>query len=1158
MKRFLLTAAAAAAVAGLTYASTESMRHAPKTVQGIDYQSTIVTSKSHTGTIQPASAYPSDPDDLGVPDGNFTFDMIESWAGEGENRAALVIQFNDDKEKNALVFGYRWDGQATGVDMIRAVVSANPRLYALLEYTNVSSPTDPLGGYVVGGLGWDQDDDGEISITNGKYTLKSENGFFEHPDGYKPSQASSRIAYDYDDWSALDPDDFWGSGWYLSYWSYWVKEGDANSFGYSSWGASGRVLSDGSWDGWNFSLNMTPRDWKTFVAAPATIPEGAKTQFEHNGICYTLKSYSSKTVSVCAPFATEGAEPVPYSGDIVIPATFTDEETEYTVVAIGEAAFASSAVTSITLPATVTEIGADAFTSTPLKEVKFAENGSIDQIKKIGERAFCTTAITTPLFPKLVTSIAAGVFSGTNITEANVPEWVTSVGEMAFAANDALASVVLPASVKTIESGAFALCPQLKSIKVETTVPPTAAADCFDTETYATATLTVPTGYTTTYAAAEGWKNFEKFGEYTMDVNIGDIFDMNGATFRVASLGDTNTAILTYKRVEGKADRNTIAAANEAGYTGTLVVPATVKYQDKTFNITAMNDSTFYGASELVEVTLPEGLAAIPDYAFYDCAKLAKAGIPTTVTSVGKYAFSNCSALTQLVLPDGVASIGERAFFYAEALTSIAIPSSLKELPNYGFAYCRALESISIPDGVETIGYNIFQNCTSLASAKLPATLTTIPQYMFSSCSALTKIDIPASVTQIAANAFSGCVSLTEITLPAGLTTLGNAVFQNCSKITEIALPEGIVTLPMSLFYNCTRLEKVTMSPDAVFASNGTQVLRGCTSLATIAYYGEDPLPAGTVKVPSKATTIPNYTFCGCTSIAKVILPEGVKSINQYAFADMGLAEIDLPDGLTTIQGWAFRSSAFKEIVIPASVTTMTQNYICQKNENATFYMCNPEPIKIGTYTLSGNTSSGPWLPVVVPTGCKEAYEANSTWKKSAISAPELTSLTAEVTKVDVSEGVHTVSGLIHAGYDMSNLPEKFLTANTAHVLASTIITFDIEGASRAVSSGNIEIAPDGTFTAEIEGLQPGTAYSMSFNASYDGVNHTMAPQTFTTPVPTGIDNIAMPENTAGDFYNMAGVCVAKSISVAEARGVLPAGIYLFRCGEQTHKLVLR
>ena len=88
--------------------------------------------------------------------------------------------------------------------------------------------------------------------------------------------------------------------------------------------------------------------------------------------------------------------------------------------------------------------------------------------------------------------------------------------------------------------------------------------------------------------------------------------------------------------------------------------------------------------------------------------------------------------------------------------------------------------------------------------------------------------------------------------------------------------------------------------------------------------------------------------------------------------------------------------------------------------------------------------------------------------------------------------------------------------------------------------------------------MQPGTAYSMSFNASYDGVNHTMAPQTFTTPVPTGIDNIAMPENTAGDFYNMAGVCVAKSISVAEARGVLPAGIYLFRCGEQTHKLVLR
>lgn len=80
---------------------------------------------------------------MAVPAAEFTLDMIQSWAGEGSNRAALVIQWNDEREKNALVFGYRWDGVATGADMIKAVIEANPRLYGLIQYTNVSSPADP-------------------------------------------------------------------------------------------------------------------------------------------------------------------------------------------------------------------------------------------------------------------------------------------------------------------------------------------------------------------------------------------------------------------------------------------------------------------------------------------------------------------------------------------------------------------------------------------------------------------------------------------------------------------------------------------------------------------------------------------------------------------------------------------------------------------------------------------------------------------------------------------------------------------------------------------------------------------------------------------------------------------------------------------------------
>lgn len=325
----------------------------PRKVQGVDYRP-----RSASSGVMPLYDW-YEPDDMPAPDGEFTFDMIKSWAGEGENRAALVIQWNDPSEKNALVFGYRWNGMATGADMIRSVVAANPRLYTLMQYTNVSSPTDPNGGYTINGFGWDSDNDGDIALWDEKdgQVYESESGFFEHPRGYKPGSGGSSD-YDYDDWHARDEDDLWGAGWYLSYWSYWVKDDYSSAFGYSSWGASGRVLQDGSWDGWNFSVDMIPSDWKEFVAAPATIPEGAKTEFTVNGICYRLTDWSAKAVTVSAPFDGVAA----YAGSIDIPATFTDGDITYNVTAIDDYAFSKTpALTAVNISASVKMIGKYAF-----------------------------------------------------------------------------------------------------------------------------------------------------------------------------------------------------------------------------------------------------------------------------------------------------------------------------------------------------------------------------------------------------------------------------------------------------------------------------------------------------------------------------------------------------------------------------------------------------------------------------------------------------------------------------------------------------------------------------------------------------------------------------------------------------------------------------
>jgi hypothetical protein len=48
-------------------------------------------------------------------------DDIEYWTGEGPNRAALVIQWNDGISPGSLAWGYRWSGNATGLEMINAI-----------------------------------------------------------------------------------------------------------------------------------------------------------------------------------------------------------------------------------------------------------------------------------------------------------------------------------------------------------------------------------------------------------------------------------------------------------------------------------------------------------------------------------------------------------------------------------------------------------------------------------------------------------------------------------------------------------------------------------------------------------------------------------------------------------------------------------------------------------------------------------------------------------------------------------------------------------------------------------------------------------------------------------------------------------------------------
>lgn len=73
--------------------------------------------------------------------------------------------------------------------------------------------------------------------------------------------------------------------------------------------------------------------------------------------------------------------------------------------------------------------------------------------------------LTTVKLPATVTTIGAGAFSGTAITEMTLPASVDSIADYAFMRCTALKSVSLPASLRALGKKAFANCPALSTIR---------------------------------------------------------------------------------------------------------------------------------------------------------------------------------------------------------------------------------------------------------------------------------------------------------------------------------------------------------------------------------------------------------------------------------------------------------------------------------------------------------------------------------------------------------------------------------------------------------------------------------------------------------------------------------------------------------------------
>ncbi|MGV4414493.1 T9SS type A sorting domain-containing protein [Chryseobacterium sp. T1] len=183
---------------------------------------------------------------------DFSFSDIKYWVGTGSNQAAFAVQWNDKKNPDVLVWGFRWDGEATGEDMIKAIAKTDKRFFTLLRQGTQF-------GTAIGGLGFDLDGKGSIGL------YKDNNLTYPF---YPLDGIINTVDYDFDYYTVIDASDHWQSGWKTNgYWSYWVRDSYGDDYGYSNVGASSRILENGSWDLWNFDIELSGTEIATTFTA---------------------------------------------------------------------------------------------------------------------------------------------------------------------------------------------------------------------------------------------------------------------------------------------------------------------------------------------------------------------------------------------------------------------------------------------------------------------------------------------------------------------------------------------------------------------------------------------------------------------------------------------------------------------------------------------------------------------------------------------------------------------------------------------------------------------------------------------------------------------------------------------------------------------------
>ena len=670
------------------------------------------------------------------------------------------------------------------------------------------------------------------------------------------------------------------------------------------------------------------------------------------------------------------------------------------VQTIGDSGFAYSALQSIVIADSVTDMGIRAFQGcTALNQVSIGSG-----LTELPESGFAgTTSLRTVTIPKSIVHLGTGVFANGGLQEIVFEENSTleTIGSSAFYECN-LTEIDIPASVHTIGSDAFSGFqlgnPLIRVGFAENSVLHTIGGSAF-AKCWLLKEIQLPAGLQT-------------IGEFA--------FQLSGLTEVTVPAAVTSLGAGAFSRC--------------SALTAVTVEEGNAIYHDVDGVVYTLDDQTLhtYPAGKVLGDYAPQNTTEIiAPWAFAGAKILYMVTLPESLTQISEYAFAYCEELQNLHIPDNVLQIGRYAFAYDWNLRNVmfTVASKLPRISYGAFAYC-GITNLYIPASVSTIAQEAFTGCESLWTVTFMknSQLESISAYMFDGCTNLGSITFEqgSALKSIQAHGLEGMQSLTSIDFgDAQLTNIDNFAFRFCESLTSLQLPETLTNIGRYAFYGCKSLAELNIPSNVEHI--GSYAFLGTRDLNL--YFASETLPAYLDENWDHATK--GY-YTGVSSVQEAngykyaVLTSGNIAILEYLGEEthVDLAALDLGADITIIGGSAFEGSTVQTIVLPDTLTAIQAEAFAYSNltnitipANVTF---------IGREAFAYTDLENLTFAAASKLAVMEQYAFEGTKSLKAITLPA--SLTTMGTGAFLQSGLETVT--FENGIQITEIPQKAF-ANT-------------------------------------------------------------------------------------------------------------------------------